>query len=82
MCVQPNWVESNLSNLSTQRFDVVSADECAIASLNRLGYDNVTMGHWKHRLYGWVIRWSPQFIVNRLSIKFALKTHQERDKII
>lgn len=76
LCVEPNWVESNLSKLSKKRFDVVTAAECAKAALDRLGYDYITMGHWKHRLYGWIIKWSPNVLVNFLSLIMAVRTHK------
>jgi hypothetical protein len=40
------------------------------------------MGHWKHRLFGWVIRWAPNFIVNRMAKSMAIDTHKERDRAV
>lgn len=56
-------VETKLSKQSG-RWDIVSTEQCAVASLDALGYDNVTKGHWKHRFIGWITAKLPNIIIN------------------
>lgn len=63
MCVLPFVVETKLSG-QTNRCDIISPEECAKSSLDKLGIETETQGHWKHRLVYWFISQLPESIVN------------------
>lgn len=56
-------VETNMSKQSN-RWDIISPEQCAKASIDMLGYDTVTRGHWKHRFIYWLISYLPGIIMS------------------
>ena len=55
----------------------MSPDECAKSSLDMLGYDRETRGHWKHRFLYWIASKLPDIIVNysaKKAVEKILKT--------
>lgn len=78
LCVQPMFVETKMSQ-QANRFDVISAEDCARSSLDKLGLDSETEGHWRHRFIAWLAGGIPKSIIaynakKTLRESFANKT--------
>ena len=56
-------VETKMSQQSN-RCDIISPEECARSSLDKLGYDTETRGHWKHRFLFWLVNRLPKSVIN------------------
>lgn len=63
LSVKPGYVESNMSQMKPDGFDCCSVEQHVNSVLNDLGYTCITNGFWAHKLQGWVIRNSPEFLV-------------------
>ena len=63
-----------LSNLiKTKAFPipiVITADEHAIATINKLGYESETFGHWRHTFVPKIVYSMPKFIIDIYADKY------------
>ena len=66
MSVRPCLVESLLTKLKANKdgFFVISRQDCSESSLDHLGYESMTYGHWKHELQGALLEIVGQSTIN------------------
>lgn len=50
LSVRPGLVDTNMTKHSSQRYAPITPEQCAEATLQKVGYESVTYGHWKHRV--------------------------------
>jgi len=60
MCVKPMMVESFQTNYKANGITVITAKQCVTGSLNCLGYDVSTFGHWIHQIQGNLLTLVPE----------------------
>lgn len=76
LSVRPLYVTSNMTK-QLKGFLTVSANECARGSLEKLGIDDYTHGHWWHRIQGVLAGLLPRRFVWGL-VKKKTKEHLEK----
>jgi len=59
-------------------FFQINPNECARGLMNRLGYENYTFGHWKHRVFLARLTLTPDWIFERQASKIGYKLLQMR----
>jgi len=60
---RPALVETNMSKSYNKRYLPISPEQCAEATLKKLGYDDMTYGHWKHVVINEIGKLIPQEVI-------------------
>ena len=68
LSVKPFGVESNLSKMK-RSFMIISADACSEGSLNCLGQDSETTGHWNHDIQSYLYSFIPFSLMSFIDIR-------------
>jgi len=69
LSVRPGLVDTNMTKHSSQRYAPITPEQCAEATLEKVGYESVTYGHWKHRVLATVSGAIPAEVRNFVSKK-------------
>lgn len=75
LSVKPAYVESNMSQMKPDGFDCCSVEQHVNAVIKDLGYTCVTNGFWSHKLQGWIVRNSPEFL-----LRYFFKDSKEKEE--
>lgn len=62
LSVKPSYVESNMSQMSSDGFDVITVKQHVDAVLKDLGHEIETQGYYTHKIQGIVIMNCPEFM--------------------
>jgi 17beta-estradiol 17-dehydrogenase / very-long-chain 3-oxoacyl-CoA reductase len=66
LCVKPLYVASLMTKKIADGWKVITPEQCASGSLNDLGYENETNGHWIHKLQAAVLTKVPAWILYKV----------------
>jgi len=82
LSIRPSYVESNMSEMKSDGFDVVSVNHHVESVLGELGHTEVTYGSWSHKLPGWFLNSVPEFYRRQLlhEAKLTEEKLQKRHK--
>lgn len=58
--VKPALVDTNMTKSYKKRYLPISPEECAEATLRKVGYEDCTYGHWKHLLLSEITKLVPK----------------------
>lgn len=62
LTVRPFYVESNMSKMKADFYNVISAQQCTESVLNDLGYELTTFGHLSHKVQGYLLMRLPELV--------------------
>lgn len=58
----------------------ISPEKCVHGTLNDLGYQDDTYGHWMHKIQGGIVSWAPRWFFKLLYLNFFIHDFfKERD---
>lgn len=68
LCVKPGWVSTPLTGYRKQSLATISPEECVNGCLNDLGYEKVSEGHWRHKIFFFLVNSIPDWLFYRTFI--------------
>lgn len=66
LCVKPLFVASLMTMKKADNFKVITPNQCASGSLNDLGYEFTTYGHWIHKIQAFFLLHFPARLIYKL----------------
>jgi 17beta-estradiol 17-dehydrogenase / very-long-chain 3-oxoacyl-CoA reductase len=54
LCLKPAYTDTIMVRNLKERYCLITPKECVNSALNELGYELVTSGHWKHKIFTYV----------------------------
>jgi len=76
--VKPALVDTNMSKSYKKKYLPITPEECAEGTLRKVGYENMTFGHWKHVLLYEMSKLIPEEMRNSNSKKYFVEPKKSR----